>query len=98
MALGPFNLPKFAINIAGIMAITILWAWVFNHARGSILIAVLLHASLNAAQSWMVTLIPSYPVKAAGEIAFGFYFVLALAVILISGGRLGYPARPAEEK
>jgi membrane protease YdiL (CAAX protease family) len=90
VALGPFDLVKFGINVVAIMAISIIWAWIFNNANGSILIAVLLHASLNAAQSWMGTLIPNYP-KAAGEVAFGFYIVAALALILITKGRLGYP-------
>jgi membrane protease YdiL (CAAX protease family) len=92
VATGPFDLVKFGTNIVAIMAITIIWTWVFNHANGSILFAVLLHASLNAAQSWMGTLIPHYP-QAAGEVAFGFYIVVALALILITKGRLGYPSR-----
>ena len=91
VASGPFDLVRFATNVSAIMAITIIWAWIFNNARGSILIAVLIHASLNASQSWMATLIPNYP-KAAGEVAYGIYVVAALALILITKGRLGYPS------
>lgn len=89
VASGPFDLVKFATNVLAIMSISIIWAWVFNNAKGSILIAVLLHASLNAAQAWMGSLIPDYP-QNAGIIAFGFYMVAALAVILATNGRLGY--------
>ncbi|HEX9014307.1 MAG TPA: CPBP family glutamic-type intramembrane protease, partial [Anaerolineaceae bacterium] len=53
VALGPFNLGRFLINTAAIMMITIVWAWVFNNAAGSILMAVLIHAAFNAAQIWI---------------------------------------------
>jgi len=97
VASGPFDLVKFSTNVLAIMSITIIWGWAFNNAKGSILIAVLLHASLNAAQSWMGTLIPNYP-QDAGEIAFGFYVVAALALIFITNGRLGYPSEPTDQK
>jgi membrane protease YdiL (CAAX protease family) len=97
VALGPFNLLSFIGNTATIIAITILWTWVFNNAKGSILIAVLLHASLNASQAWMSTLIPNYPADAAGKIAMGFYVVAAVALIFMTNGRLGYAADPVEK-
>ena len=96
VASGPFDLVRFSTNVVAIMAITIIWAWVFNNAKGSILFAVLLHASLNAAQSWMGTLIPDYP-QAAGEVAFGFYIVAALALILITKGRLDYQSNTTDQ-
>jgi len=96
VASGPFDFVKFATNILAIMSITVIWAWVFNNAKGSILFAVLLHASLNAAQAWMGSLIPDYP-QEAGFIAFGFYIVVALELILITKGRLGYPESPVNQ-
>ncbi len=95
-ALGPFDFAEFATNIVAIMALTIIWTWVFNNAKGSILFAVLLHASLNAAQAWMGSLIPDYP-EAAGQIAFGFYIVAALALVLVTKGRLGYAANSTDQ-
>jgi uncharacterized protein len=66
--LGPFDLQEFALNTAITIATEILFAWVFNYARGSIiLIAVLLHASLNATPAWMSALLPGYPEVAAGK-------------------------------
>jgi membrane protease YdiL (CAAX protease family) len=96
IALGPFNLPGFALNIAVSLAIAIPLTWIFNHAKGSILIAVLFHASLNATPAWMSALIPSYPADAAGKIVMTFYFAAAVALILMTRGRLGYVADPAE--
>ena len=90
--LGPFDLQKFVINTAVILAFTILMTWVFNNARGSILIAVLLHASLNVTPAWMSALIPNYPEEAAAKVVMGIYFMTAVALIIMTKGQLGYAA------
>lgn len=97
IALGPFDLQAFSLNIAITMAISILFTWVFNHARGSILIAVLMHASLNATPAWMSVLIPGYPEETAGKFIMGMYFLAAVALIFMTRGRLGYTAGPVEK-
>lgn len=97
IALGPFDLQQFAINTALTIATSILFTWVFNNARGSILIAVLIHASLNATQAWMSALIPNYPADAAGKIVMGVHFVAAVALIFMTNGRLGYAPDSIEE-
>ena len=91
---GPFDLVKFATNLVAMLSVTIIFSWVFNHAKGSILFAVLIYASLNVTPAWMNSLIPSYP-QEAGMIAVGIYIVAAIALIFITNGRLGYQA-PAE--
>ncbi len=96
VALGPFNLAGFAVNTAMVIVLTILWTWVFNKAKGSILIAVLLHASLNATQAWMHVVIPNYP-QDAGKIASGFYLVAAVVLIFITKGRLAYVPDAVEQ-
>jgi membrane protease YdiL (CAAX protease family) len=96
VALGPFDLLEFLRNTATSIAISILLTWVFNNAKGSILIAVLFHASLNAAQGWVSVLIPDFPIDAAGGIILGFYYAAAVALIFITKGRLGYAADPVE--
>ena len=98
VAFGPFDLVEFVRNIATSIAIAILWTWVFNHAKGSILIAVLLHASLNASPAWVSVLIPDFPMEAAERIVLGFYFAAAVALIFVTNGRLGYAADPVEKK
>jgi len=97
ITLGPFDLQEFALNTVITIAIAILFAWVFNNARGSILIAVLLHASLNATPAWMSALIPNYPVDAVGKIVMGVYFVAAVVLISLTRGRLGYAADAAKK-
>lgn len=96
ITLGPFDFQNFAFNTALSIATAVIFAWVFNNARGSILIAVLIHASLNATQGWMSVLIPNYPMEAAGKIVTGIYFVTAVALILLTKGRLGYAANSVE--
>lgn len=97
VAFGPFDPLEFVRNTATSIAIAILWTWVFNGAKGSILIAVLLHASLNASTGWVSALIPNFPIDAAGRIVLGFYFAAALALIFMTNGRLGYAADPVEK-
>lgn len=90
-AIGPFDLMRFVNNIGGIMVLTIIWTWVFNNAKGSILFAVLLHSSLNAAQAGMSKLLPDYPPD-AGKVALGIYVVIVVALLIFTKARLGYPA------
>jgi uncharacterized protein len=92
---GPFNLVNFGTNLIAILAVSIIISWFFNHAKRSILFAVMIHASLNATPAWMSSLIPGLP-QQTGMIAVGIYIVVAVALILISNGRLGYQV-PAEE-
>jgi membrane protease YdiL (CAAX protease family) len=97
IALGPFDLQEFALNTALGIAMAIIFTWVFNNARGSILIAVLIHASLNVTPAWMSALIPDYPMEAAWKIVMGIYVVSAVALILLTRGRLGYTASSVEK-
>jgi membrane protease YdiL (CAAX protease family) len=96
IALGPFDLQEFSLNTALGIAVSILFTWVFNNARGSILIAVLIHASLNVTPAWMSALIPDYPMEAAWKIVMGIYFLAAAGLILLTKGRLGYTANPVK--
>ena len=98
IALGPFDLSEFALNTAMAIATAIFFTWVFNHAKGSILIAVLIHVSSNATQAWMSVLVPDFPIEAAANMIQGSYFVLAVVLIFITKGRLGYAADPVERK
>jgi membrane protease YdiL (CAAX protease family) len=85
----------FAITYLGfvgyIVASAILITWVFNHSRGSILLAILFHASANATGGSFLTLFPSlfpHPViPAAFEIG---VIVVAVVVVVATRGLLGY--------
>jgi membrane protease YdiL (CAAX protease family) len=85
---------------AFIVGFAVLITWVFNHTRGSVLLAALFHASHNATQdTFAVTFLPSmFPpevaaiapipmLSEAGVVSF------AVLVILLTHGRLGYDAK-----
>ena len=86
---GPFHLPRFLINVLGIMMLGVIWAWVFNNSKQSILMAVLLHASSNANQLFMLKLLPGIP-KQSGQLTSIIYIVLAVVLLVATKGRLSY--------
>jgi membrane protease YdiL (CAAX protease family) len=86
--LGTFftNLPIFA---ASGVSLAVVFTWVFNHTRASIFLAVLLHASVDSS-SKLVTLFSAPLVQNHDpEVLLGFG-VLALVLIAVTRGRLGY--------
>lgn len=90
VAAGPFDLAAFAQNTFAILLVTILWTWVFNNAKGSILIAVLLHASSNATSAFILPLSPGLPLQVMSLVSLAIYAALALLVVVLTKGRLGY--------
>ncbi len=84
--------------IAACICMTIVITWVFNHTRGSLLIAILQHAALDASGvlmagslftlSWLLQ-----NSHMALQMGFG---VVALVLIIATRGRLGYK-RPASD-
>jgi membrane protease YdiL (CAAX protease family) len=79
----------FAEFLGSIMAATIIITWVFNHTRGSLLIAMLLHASNDAFP--LPSLFPHLNISNQKHLAMLFSFsVLALVILATSRGQLGY--------
>jgi hypothetical protein len=68
-----------------VIAFTVVFTWVFNNTRGSILLAILLHASINTAPSMLLLLFPSLTLTPL----FGLSTLLAW-VIAATRGRLSY--------
>jgi membrane protease YdiL (CAAX protease family) len=92
-ALGPFDLGEFLMNTLMTLLLTVIYTWIFNGAQQSILIAALMHASLNGTQAWVGTLIPNLPQAVDNTFAISLA-VGALLLIVLTRGRLGY--RPEE--
>jgi membrane protease YdiL (CAAX protease family) len=58
---GAFTIPAFALYIVGTIPLTILFTWLFNNTRGSVLLAMLFHGSINT--SYIILPIePAFPV------------------------------------
>jgi membrane protease YdiL (CAAX protease family) len=95
--LGPFSLDVFASFVLTAVGAAFLYTWVFNNARASVLIAILMHASSNAASRLMVALIPPEAIFPApfenlspgwlNAILFG---LAAILLVILTRGRLGY--------
>ncbi|MCE4025254.1 CPBP family intramembrane metalloprotease [Microbacterium sp. Au-Mic1] len=86
----PANMVMFVVMI---IALTIMMTWVFNHAGGSVLITMLMHASFNTFANKVGA--PLFPAPIFND--YGLLPVLigftgtALVLILVTRGRLGLP-------
>jgi uncharacterized protein len=90
-------LKNFSIFFLMVMAMSIIFTWVFNHTRGSVLIASLLHTAIDVPQLVWLPLFLEVGTSnsTAGEtgldlallITFG---ILALLILILTRGRLGY--------
>jgi uncharacterized protein len=96
-ALGPFNLQTFLVNTLMIMVFAIVWTWIFNGVQQSILIASLMHASLNAAQAWVGTLFPDQLQQVSTTVTVAIV-VIALLIIILTKGQLGYSSAQASNQ
>jgi membrane protease YdiL (CAAX protease family) len=80
------NLPIFFVMV---MALAVIFTWVYNHTRGSLFIAILLHTSINAFGTAMVLF--KAPVVTSTDLAVCIAMVVpALLIVLFTRGRLGY--------
>jgi membrane protease YdiL (CAAX protease family) len=88
----PPTIPNIVMFILMITTLTIIMTWVFNNAKGSLLITMLMHASFNTFANRIVA--PLFPAPILSE--YGLLPVLvgfgatALVLIALTRGRLGY--------
>ena len=103
---GPFIFPIYVSFLFGAIAGTFLYTWIFNHTRGSVLLATLTHGFSGGA-GFVVLLIPAHlvvtgwarPFVYGGWQADNIVIFGALVVLLLvfTRGRLGYnPERNAQ--
>jgi membrane protease YdiL (CAAX protease family) len=95
--LGPFTVSRFLAFVLSGMAGAVIFTWIFNNTRASILLAMLVHGASNAAtqllvqvipmdeplSGWLQVLVPDW----LNVIAFGSAAVL---LVLLTRGRLSY--------
>lgn len=80
------NLPIFFVMV---MAMAVIFTWVFNHTGGSVFIAILLHASINV--FGVVMALFTAPSVTHSDLAICIAFVVpALFIIILTRGQLGY--------
>jgi len=96
----PPTVPDIAMFIVMITGLTIVMTWVFNNARGSLLLTMLMHASFNTFANLVVA--PLFPTPVLEEYGLlpeliGFWAV-ALVVVAATRGRLSYDRYLREEE
>lgn len=91
---GGLSFSGIAIFTLAAVSISIIITWVFNHAESSILIAILIHASINFSQGLTGDLFPAAKNNEVAPVV--ALTVLALVIIAATRGRLGYPRREPE--
>jgi uncharacterized protein len=96
-AAGMLNIYNLVLYFLFITSWTIVFTWVFNNTRGSVLMAILVHASGDAFPNVILwPLLPASLAVTGYGVYFGYYGmvigmgVLALAVTALTRGRLGY--------
>lgn len=77
----------FVANTLAIIAVTFIWTWLFNHARGSVLMAIFFHATSNATGAYIQALAPG---PGSPWFTFVLASIVALVLIVLTRGRLGY--------
>ena len=95
--LGPFTIDGFIVFVLTAAAGTFIYTWVFNNTRGSVWMAMVLHASSNAASQLVSSLIPEdmvltgwMKVLESGWINVIVFAAMAILLVLLTRGTLGY--------
>lgn len=81
---------NFPIFLLLITALTILLTWLFNHTGGSVVFAILAHASINTPQLALVPLFPAVTTTTLNIAALIGFGIPALLLLIGTRGRLGY--------
>jgi membrane protease YdiL (CAAX protease family) len=103
-AAGTLNIYNFVLYLFFICSWTVVMTWVFNNTKGSVFMAILGHTSVDAFPNAILwPLLPASLAVTGYGVNFGYYGmvlsmgVLALVVIALTGGRLGYQHLQQEE-
>ena len=84
------NLLDVALFVVWAVSITVIFTWVFNNTKGSVLMAILAHGSINSAATAIYILFPA-PAVTSGITNFVIGFgVAAVVIVALTRGRLGY--------
>jgi membrane protease YdiL (CAAX protease family) len=92
-------LTNFSLFFLLVLALAIIFTWVFNHTRGSIFIAITAHASVNTPEAVLLPLFVGVSYTGLLLAAASGFGVAALVILFVTRGRLGFQANrtaPAE--
>jgi len=81
----------FVVFALALIGLRLIMQWVFNNTRGSVLMAILVHASWNTFYSAaLIQLFPAHSVLGSYLNLTIASCVLAVVIVALTGGRLGY--------
>jgi uncharacterized protein len=72
-----------------VITFTIVITWVFNNTRASVLLAILVHSSIDTFTIPLAAIFPAWAIASALPLTIGFG-VVAVALIVLTRGRLDY--------
>lgn len=85
---GGFTFQSVSIYTLSVIPLAVILTWVFNNTRGSLLLVILTHASINTFSVYAAQLFPAQgDSQVYGLVGFGG---AAILVIFLTRGRLGY--------
>ena len=91
---GGFTAASVAVYTLSVIPLTVILTWVFNNTRGSILLAILTHASINTFSVYAAQLFPAQAESQLyGIVGFG---TAAVLILVLTRGRLSYDRYIAE--
>ena len=94
--MGAFNPVSFIFFILISVFVRIIWTWITNNAKGSGIVAILLHASSNAVSLALIpNLLPAPTpdqMAVSGLLLLGLLFLSAVLILIFTRGRLSYQA------
>ncbi len=74
--------------LAGTISASVIYTWLFNNTKGSVLIASIFHAAYDITVIWVAAILPIPPSDMwIGLVGLG---AIALSIILLAGSRLSY--------
>jgi membrane protease YdiL (CAAX protease family) len=85
---GGLSVEGVGVFALALISFSVIVTWVFNHTRASLLLAILLHASLNASQVLIRDLFPAAGTNERGPLV--TFALAALVLVVATRGRLGY--------
>ena len=92
--MGAFTLVSFLFFVLISIFVRIIWTWITNHAGGSGIAAILLHASSNAVSLVLIpNLLPTptpNQMATSGLLLLGFLFFFVVLILSFTCGRLSY--------
>jgi uncharacterized protein len=88
---GVWHLPLYGLGFVGPMLFVVFYTWLWNRT-GSVLLCVLLHAAFTPSLEHLLLVDDNTTVDL---VILGGLVVAAVALVLLTRGRLGYDARPA---